>query len=609
MRKFLSLLMATFFSVGMFAATYTVAGSKAVLGSEWSETDANNDMTLVDGVYTLVKENVTLGANTYEYKVVMDHDWNNGNNAWPAQNAKLTIAEDGTYDVTFTFAEETKAVNAVAEKKGSAVVEKHYLVVGQKEIANGKNWDNAAEVNLMATADNGVTYTLTIEDLELTKATDYEYKIVEKGSWTEYFPNLGGANAKFSVEETAVYTIKYVFTVATSKCEVQTTKTSDVQPGGGDEPGGGDDPQPAATYLLFGSDPAIGAWAGDGAVALVDNKATVTLQAGDCEFKVVPSDWNWDNALGYAQVDAECSSKGISEGDQGNVKVKMAAAGEMTVEIKEGKLCVTGNFETGDEPGGGDDPQPAATYLLFGSDPAIGAWAGDGAVALVDNKATVSLQAGDCEFKVVPSDWNWDKALGYAQVDAECSSKGISEGDQGNVKVTLAAAGDMTVEIKDGKLCVTGNFVTEGGGGDDPQPVTPDGIYLSGSFNEWKAIDAYKFARNEGSEAEEFVLSATLAENDQVKVVEVVNGEWKWYPDGMDNAYTVDAAHAGQVTIYFQKNYQEDWKDFGGYIYIAVSGTGISNTVNDVKAVKFIENGQLFIIVNGATYTVMGQIR
>ncbi len=705
MRKFLSLMMATFFSVGLFAATYTVAGDQTVLGSNWDINDANNEMALVDGVYTLVKEGVTLGANTYEYKVVKDHNWD----AMPIQNQKFTVQEDGVYDVTFTFneSEGTGSIKAEAEKKGSAVVEKHYLVVGQKEIANGKNWDNDADANVMATADNGLTYTLTIEDLELTKATDYQYKIVEKGSWTEYFPNLGGPNATFSVEETAKYTIKYVFTVATSKCEVQTTKSGDVEPGGGgDDPqpaskyymknnwnggewswkemaaaenntfklekvvfggtgvnynteesdtgaewvevaafdgdevgaldtvtfvldlaavkkvkaillgkyqegqGGGDDPQPEVTYLLIGSDPAIGgeSWDGSKAVALVDGKATVTLQAGDCQFKVVPNDWNWEKALGFAQVDAECSSQGVVEGtDNNNIKVTMPdGGGDMTVEVKNGKLCVTGNFVT--EGGGGEQEK---SYLLIGSDPAIGGaeWDGSKAVALQNGKATVTLQAGECQFKVVPSDWNWDNALGFAQVNAECSSVGISEGDNGNVKITMAEAGEMTVEVKNGKLCVTGNFVTEGGGV-DPQPVTPDGIYLSGSFNEWTAKDEFKFALNEGAEGEEYVLKATLAVNDQVKVVEVANGEWKWYPDGMDNAYIVDAEHAGKVTIYFQKTSKEDWAAFGGYMYIEVeSGTGISNTVNDVKAQKFIENGQLFIIVNGATYTVMGQTR
>lgn len=41
-----------------------------------------------------------------------------------------------------------------------------------------------------------------------------------------------------------------------------------------------------------------------------------------------------------------------------------------------------------------------------------------------------------------------------------------------------------------------------------------------------------------------------------------------WYPDGLNNEYTVDAAHAGDRTIYFRTSYNGDWSGFGGYIYI-----------------------------------------
>lgn len=229
MRKIFSLLVAALMCAGAMAATYTVAGSQEVLGSNWSETDTNNDMTLVGEVYQLVKENVTLGASTYEYKVVKDHNWNNGSNAWPSSNAKLTIAEDGVYDVTFTFNESTKAVNAVAEKKGSAVVEKHYLVVGEESVVNGAGWNNDNAANLMTSTDEGLTYKLTIENLTL-QAKDYEYKIVEKGTWTAYYDNGEGGNAKFTISETAVYTIEYVFTVANSTCVVTATKTGGAEP-------------------------------------------------------------------------------------------------------------------------------------------------------------------------------------------------------------------------------------------------------------------------------------------------------------------------------------------------------------------------------------------
>lgn len=104
----------------------------------------------------------------------------------------------------------------------------NYEVVGASIVANGEGWNNNAAANLMTTDDGGATYTLTIEGVTLDAGTNYEYKIVEKGSWTEYFPNTG-SNATFFVSETGVYTIKYVYTVSTSFCEVQTTKTGNAE--------------------------------------------------------------------------------------------------------------------------------------------------------------------------------------------------------------------------------------------------------------------------------------------------------------------------------------------------------------------------------------------
>ena len=93
-------------------------------------------------------------------------------------------------------------------------------------------------------------------------------------------------------------------------------------------------------------------------------------------------------------------------------------------------------------------------------------------------------------------------------------------------------------------------------------------------------------------------------------MVEVENDAIKtWFPDGMGNDYKVDEAHAGNVTIYFRPDKQggEGWHE--GYIYIAPNqGTGVANTAVDAKAVKVINNGQLFIIRNGKTYNVQGQV-
>ena len=222
---------------------YSVAGSKALLGAEWNEKEGN-EMALdkEDGLYKLLCADVTLAAGTkYEFKIVTNHDWKN--ESYPTANKELYVEKDGKYDVTITFNADTKDVAYVAEFKGGAVVEKHYLIVGDAAIANGENWNNAADINLMKSADEGLTYTLVVENAELAAETPYGYKVVEQGSWTEYFPNIGGDNAYFSVEAAGVYTITYTYTVATSQCVAITSKTGDI-------PGPIDPPTPGDTYYM-----------------------------------------------------------------------------------------------------------------------------------------------------------------------------------------------------------------------------------------------------------------------------------------------------------------------------------------------------------------------
>ena len=100
-----------------------------------------------------------------------------------------------------------------------------------------------------------------------------------------------------------------------------------------------------------------------------------------------------------------------------------------------------------------------------------------------------------------------------------------------------------------------------------PAPVLENGFYLVGSFNSWTPAAEYHLVGNPDNNAE-FMINVTLAENDELKVVNVLDGATTaWFPGG-DN-YVVDAAHAGEKTVYFRPDYQggEDW--FGACIYIA----------------------------------------
>ncbi len=75
-----------FSAASMAEDTWTVAGSSAALNGDagWSTTNTDNDMTLVDGVYTLTVTDCTLEkGTTYEYKVVKNHAWDE---AYPGSN-------------------------------------------------------------------------------------------------------------------------------------------------------------------------------------------------------------------------------------------------------------------------------------------------------------------------------------------------------------------------------------------------------------------------------------------------------------------------------------------------------------------------------------------
>lgn len=104
-----------------------------------------------------------------------------------------------------------------------------------------------------------------------------------------------------------------------------------------------------------------------------------------------------------------------------------------------------------------------------------------------------------------------------------------------------------------------------------------DGYYLIGP--DW-TTDAIlldnKFVENPDA-AGEYMLAATLNENDQIKVVKVEGGAITvWYPDGEGTEYTVDAAHAGDVTIYFKPTYNNEWTAFGGYFYVEIKNAAPS---------------------------------
>lgn len=147
--------------------------------------------------------------------------------------------------------------------------------------------------------------------------------------------------------------------------------------------------------------------------------------------------------------------------------------------------------------------------------------------------------------------------------------------------------------------------------GEEPAPYVPtleNGFYLVGSVNEWTPAAEYHFTGNPENNAE-FMLTATLAEGDEIKVVNVLNDAiTAWFPTEGGN-YIVDANHAGAKTIYFRPDYQggEDW--FGACIYIAPNAEPqpaaavVLPATLDVTNVSFRSEGMPdFVIEEGQDY-------
>ena len=180
----------------------------------------------------------------------------------------------------------------------------------------------------------------------------------------------------------------------------------------------------------------------------------------------------------------------------------------------------------------------------------------------------------------------------------------------------------VNLEIPEGKDFFT---VTSGGTGSECNgvwskygeeyvPALANGFYLVGTFGgveawNYEALSAAKQFKENEENAGEYKLEYTLAAGDKFKVVYVENDAIKtWYPDGSDNDYVVDAAHAGEKTIYFKPEYQTDWN---GYVYIEANAepqpTALTNTTSETKAVKTLKNGILVIEKAGVKYNVLGQ--
>lgn len=305
MKKIFTLLtIALLTAIGASAqTTYTVAGNAAILNgnTSWAPTNTDNDMIdNGDDTWTLVVENCGLEAGTnYEYKVVVNHSWDN--ESYPATNAVLTVPETAMYTVTFTLEDTGLGIDVSAEavKTGSYTPGVSlWTIAGSSLALFGTSWDPANADNDMTVQSDG-TFKLVIKNKTLPKGK-IEYKVAKDHDWGTAYPS---SNASFSIPEDGEYNVTFTFNETTHALNAEPVKTSDAVIEHTWTIAGG--PDGAAANLddaLFGK-----TW--DATLAVNDmtqtegttiwtlEKKDVQLAAGDYDFKVC-ADHEWSENYG-----------------------------------------------------------------------------------------------------------------------------------------------------------------------------------------------------------------------------------------------------------------------------------------------------------------------
>lgn len=104
----------------------------------------------------------------------------------------------------------------------------------------------------------------------------------------------------------------------------------------------------AVEYHLAGSGFPNASWEAGSHLQMPDGEISFTeLEPGTYKFKVTDGTWNY--FLGIEAVDASCSTAGYGDDTDGNVVIRLASAGEITIKVTDGRICVTivGDTKTG----------------------------------------------------------------------------------------------------------------------------------------------------------------------------------------------------------------------------------------------------------------------
>ena len=204
---------------------YVVAGTSALTGFEWNNSENVMALNAETGIYSLTFSNVPAGE--HQFKVSEFANWDaaygfanlaadNATNVYDlGGNVAFTLADAA--DVTVEFNAEAKTVKVTTTGNFvDPVVILDIYVAGSAGLCNGENWNPGAEVNKLAYDDATGEYVKvfsnvaagTYEFKVTTPTWDPQYTVVDAECSDEGWEGGNGNNIKFTLAETADVTIK-----------------------------------------------------------------------------------------------------------------------------------------------------------------------------------------------------------------------------------------------------------------------------------------------------------------------------------------------------------------------------------------------------------------
>ena len=384
--------------------SWTAVGEAGLFENAWTPTDESNDMQFVGGVYQLVKTGLTLEAKDYLYKFTANHTWSVSE--IPSGNATLTIAEAGTYKVTFSLNPATGEYNAVPEKEVDPGFDTWTLVGDMPPFPAA--WDATMTAFDLQTTD-GVVYTLVADDVDMPVA-QFQYGF-RKNHTDEYAPLEAKYTATLA-EGVGNYKVQITldFTDATNpQVDVQFTKNV----------------TPTYDYYIAGNGWTCDlTWIADGC-GMAEGQYKAHVQPGTYEFKV--TDGTWDNTWGIESVDATQSTPGYEGTD--NVKFSVSSEANITVSFDGTSIILLSDVPFGE-----------AT---------ITSWTAVGEAGLFENAWTPTDESNDMQFvggvyQLVKTGLTLE-AKDYLYKFTANHTWNVSEIPSGNATLTIAEAGTYKV--------------------------------------------------------------------------------------------------------------------------------------------------------------------